>query len=603
MTRKSHQLTTARRLQYPLNLVFVDTETTTISPTEQIHRPKLIFGHSQYIVLSPELDIIESHEFNFRKVFDFWTWFEKVQYGVKELTVFAHNWSFDYPVLDANKHMILMGYTLKSFVDASPPIILNYTRNHCTVRVLDSMNYYQSKLADMGSVIGAEKGEVSFNNRYSEALAKYCRRDVIILRESMIALYRYLQSNDLSRATHTISSLALSTYIRRFMKHKIYIDGDEERSEVGRKSYFGGRTEAFRIGNYRGPFYLIDVNSQYPFVMQTGLFPYRTVTTYKRVNIDDLIDVLGRFAVVAIVDIDTKVPAYPYKIDNRTCFPIGTFTTALSTPEINYAIRNDHITHVHQIVLYDHDRIFYDYVNFFYNQRIEHKRAGNDVWQLLDKYLMNTLYGKFGQTHKEWEQVDIPPIGTPHTQKIIDHDTGKAIYIMELNNQVFMSISSSEARDSFPAIAAHVTAGGRMIIQETIDYVGLEHVYYCDTDSLLLDQFGFDKMRDKLDDERLGAWAHEGTFNEIEIYGAKDYRFDQKERHKGVRQGAPQIEPGVYRQLQFATLRGCVISRDLSSPIIRNTTKHLKRLYKKGRVQPDGRVLPFVLSDGKLVSD
>jgi hypothetical protein len=464
------------------------------------------------------------------------------------------------------------------------------------------MNYFQSSLREMGDVIGAEKGSVKFDNTYSEKLAKYCRRDVIILRESMLGLMRYLMNNDLSRLTHTISSLALSTYIRKFNKTKIYIDGNEERSDVGRKSYFGGRTEAFRIGKYQGPFYLIDINSQYPFIMQTGFFPCKTLSHYKRVNIDDLVDVLDRFVVTAVVDIDTEIPAYPVKIDNRTCFPVGTFTTNLSTPEVNYALNHGHIIKVHSIMLYEKARLFYDYVNHFYNARLENKAAGNEVWQTFDKYFMNTLYGKFGQAHREWELSDIEPRGFPHTENLIDHDTGKNIYIMELNNQVFISNKDTEARDSFPAIAAHVTAGGRIMLQQTMDFVGMENVFYGDTDSLLLNQQGYDKIKSNVDDKRLGAWKLEDTFDEIEIFGAKDYRFGDREKHKGVRHHAPEIKPGVYSQLQFATLRGVIISRDTTSPIIRNTTKTLHRIYKKGRIQSDGKVVPFRLANGKIVS-
>lgn len=600
--RKNHILTTARLLQYPQTMVFLDTETTTILPWQSIHRPQLIVGHAHYVVLNPDLEVIKIHEFTFRKVFDLWYWLEKIMMGCKELFIYAHNWSFDFPEIDANTHMQGLGYELKSIVDGCPPIILNYQLGAQKVRFIDTMNYFKSSVREMGKVIGAEKGEVKFDNRYSEKLLKYCRRDVIIIRESMLGLIRYLKDNDLCKLTHTISSLALSTFVRKFSKTKIYIDGNEERSQIGRESYYGGRTEAFWIGNFKGPLYSIDINSQYPFIMQTGLFPYKTIANYKRVNIDDLIDVLGRYSVTAVVDLETEIPAYPKTINKRTCFPTGSFTANLSTSEIHYAINNDHITKVHSIMIYEQDRLFYDYVNYFYEAKARYKKTGNKVWYWLAKYMLNTLYGKFGQSHKEWELTEITPKGFPHTEVELDYDTGNRIHIMEINNQVFMSIKNSEARDSFPAIAAHVTAGARMMVQLTIDFVGRENVYYCDTDSLLLNQAGYDKIKKNIDTYRLGAWGFEDKYDDVTIYGPKDYIFGDKEKHKGVRHQAPEIRPGVYSQLQFATLKGVILSKDMSSPIIRNTTKHLKRIYKKGYVEPNGSVTPFRLVGGKLLA-
>lgn len=581
--------------------MFVDTETTTILPWQKIHRPKLIVGHAHYVVLDANLKRVKTVEYSFRSVYDFWVWFCNIIPNVKTLVMYAHNWSFDYPVLDGDRRLTNMGWTIKSIIDQCPPIIINYERGEQKIQVIDSMNYFRSSLREMGNVIGAEKGDVPFNNRYSAALEKYCRRDVIILRETMLGLMDYLRSNNLSRLTHTVASLALSVYVRKFLRQKIYIDGNEERSQIGRASYFGGRTEAFRIGKFQGPFFLVDINSQYPFVMQSGKFPYRTMVNYKNVNIDDLESIMGEYAVTVVCDLKTDIPAYPLKIDNRTCFPVGTFRTHLSTPEVEYALNHGHITHVESIMLYDQDRIFYDYVNYFYNQRLKHRGEGNDVWAQLDKLLLNSLYGKFGQSHREWELTDLPPRGFPHTDHELDYDTGKMIYTMEINNQVFMSVSDTEARDSFPAVAAHVTAAARMMLQQTMDFVGHENVYYCDTDSLLLNQIGFNKLEPNIDDSRLGAWALEDVYDEIEIFGAKDYRFGTREKHKGVRRGAPEVRPGVYQQLQFATLRGCVISEDLSSPIIRNTMKRLHRRYKKGRLQPDGSVVPFVVEGGKII--
>ena len=602
MIRKYHKLFTAKKLLYPGAVIFIDTETTTIEGWQKVHRPELIVGVAEFHRLNKELDIIESDLLVFTKVHDLWVWISNIIPTTKDLTIYAHNWSFDFPVIDGLTEMEGLGYKIESIIDGCPPIIINFIRAGHKVRYIDSMNYFKSSLAEMGVTLGINKLEVKFDNRLTSKLLTYCKRDVVILRESIFSLFRYLKDNDLSRLTHTVSSLALTIYIRKFLKQPIYIDANEHRTKVGRDSYYGGRTEAFRIGKFEGPFYLIDVNSQYPFWMSAIKYPYKTIAHYKKVNIADLEGLLDRYAVTADVEINTNVSAYPKKLNGRTCFPIGTFRTCLSTPEVRYALGAGHITRVHSIVVHEHDFLFKGYVEYFYGQRMKNRANGNEQWQLFDKYLLNTLYGKFGQTYKEWVPHPIEPRGHPHTRHVFDADTNTNIYIMEINGEVYRATTDVESRDSYPAIAAHVTAAGRIQIQETIDFIGKDHVYYCDTDSLLLDYYGYHKMKKYLNQTVLGCWGMEDDFPDIEIKGCKDYRFGQRKKIKGVKHSAEQIAPGVYEQLQFATLRGIIRSESTDSPMISYMTKTLTRKYYKGYVGKDGFVSPFVLNNGEMVS-
>jgi len=598
--RKYHKLFTAKKLVYPAAVIFIDTETTTIETWQKQHRPELIVGVAEFHRLNKDLIVTESDLLVFTHVFDLWVWISNIIPTTKDLTIYAHNWSFDFPVIDGLSEMDGLGYKIESIIDGCPPVIINFIRAGHKVRFIDSMNYFKSSLAEMGNTLGIAKGFVKFNNRYSNRLIKYCKRDVVILRESMFSLFRYLKDNDLSRLTHTVSSLALSIYIRKFLKQPIYIDADEKRTKVGRDSYYGGRTEAFKIGKFEGPFYLIDVNSQYPFWMSAIKYPYKTIAHYKHVSIRDLEGLLDRYAITADVEIDTDVSAYPRKLNGRTCFPVGTFRTVLSTPEVRYALAHNHIKKVYSALVHEHDFLFKEYVEYFYNQRMKNKKAGNEQWQQFDKLLLNTLYGKFGQTYKEWVKSPLAPRGYPHTRHTFDADTNKNIYIMELNGEVYMATTDTESRDSFPAIAAHVTAAGRIQIQETIDFIGKDNVYYCDTDSLLLNYRGYDKIKKFLDDNVLGCWGMEDDFADIDIKGCKDYRFGQVKKIKGVKHNAEQIAPGVYEQLQFATLRGIIRSESTDSPMISHMTKTLTRKYYKGHVLENGDVSPFVLIDGEL---
>lgn len=118
-------------------------------------------------------------------------------------------------------------------------------------------------------------------------------------------------------------------------------------------------------------------------------------------------------------------------------------------------------------------------------------------------------------------------------------------------------------------------------------------MYYCDTDSLLVDTEGARRLAGAVDVERLGALKVEGVFDEVELWGPKDYRFGTKERHKGVRGNATWLDASTVRQQKWSSLRGLLQGGDLTAPVTRDVTKHLRRTYEKGRVTAGGFVVPW----------
>lgn len=153
-----------------------------------------------------------------------------------------------------------------------------------------------------------------------------------------------------------------------------------------------------------------------------------------------------------------------------------------------------------------------------------------------------------------------------------------------------------EARDSMPAIAACITSQARMALWRGMCLAGRENVLYVDTDSLVVNLEGLARMDAVLGEDELGAWTVEHRFQEITLYGPKDYEFGDKKRTKGVRRNAEWLAEDHVRQDKFEGFRGLLRAGSLDAPIVSKVEKHLAREYLKGTVGQDGRVEPFVLS-------
>jgi len=165
-----------------------------------------------------------------------------------------------------------------------------------------------------------------------------------------------------------------------------------------------------------------------------------------------------------------------------------------------------------------------------------------------------------------------------------------------LLGEVFELKSYSESYNSFPAICAHVTAYARLYLWSLMQMAGTGNYFYCDTDSLIVNDAGMDNLTDVLDDTKLGFMKHEETVHKLIIHGLKDYEKDSKVVIKGIRKNAVKLSEGVYRQEQWSSFKGLLHSGDINTYTVKIVTKHLSRKYTKGIVLDNGTVTPFVFS-------
>jgi len=130
-----------------------------------------------------------------------------------------------------------------------------------------------------------------------------------------------------------------------------------------------------------------------------------------------------------------------------------------------------------------------------------------------------------------------------------------------------------------------------------MEKVGQGNYFYCDTDSLFVNQAGLDNLSDLLHDTEIGKLKIEYETDTITIYGLKDYVTSSKTVTKGIRKNAIRVSDCVYAQDSWPSIKG--VLRDNVSPLytVKKIEKHLKRDYTKGTITVSGSILPFVFDE------
>ena len=532
----------------------------------------------------------------FRDPMEFWLDVTSNAEKDRHLVLIGYNVGYDMRLVDGFHCLAKLGYEQTKVFVSQGGTILDFHNGTHRLTVLDAMNYFDGKLETWGKMLGLHKGEVDFRKASDETLFKYCRRDVEILRLLWLKWRAFLDDNDLGHFCVTRASQALTAFRHRFMQEEIFIHANKPIAERERKAYFGGRTECFHIGRPKGrSFWKLDINSMYPYIMSTVPVPIKYKYQRYTPQLSQVKKALSSLAVVAEVELDTDKPIYPIRKGFDLIFPIGSFVANLTTPELEQAFKRGHVRKILWAAAYDKAILFRDYVKTLYRLRKGYDREGNRIFSQMVKYLMNSLYGKFGQHSEQWVKVGDCPTEPDGAETVFDLDSGQWRKEIRIAGESWHVLGRSDSYHTFTAISAHITAASRMYLWQLIESAGRCNVFYCDTDSLIVNASGRKRLTKWIDPDKLGMLKVEYRTRKLNIQSPKSYSTDRETHCKGIKPDAVLLAKDVFRQMQWQGLTGAITSGNTDKVILVPIVKHNKNLYRKGVVHPSGSVAPFRL--------
>ncbi|MEK5036401.1 DNA polymerase [Paenibacillus sp. FSL R7-0302] len=488
----------------------------------------------------------------------FWTDVDAYARSNERTWIFAHNAKYDIQVTQGVYLLVQLGYQVTGFSDANP-FILKLTKEithdskgnlymqldkKTGIRVptprrkklviLSSTNYYSQSLASLGEIFKLPKLDFPHGKIVDmsdpadrEQALEYVHRDVDILETAMLSFIAFIEREDLGPFGLTVAGQAFTAFRHRFVEDEsIFIHSNPQALEVERRAYAGGRNECFRLGKIPEPVIVLDINSMYPHVMATHRYPTRLLTFWRESTPEKVLSmIMDDYLICCDVVLDTGDQNIFHQRSSRLIFPVSTFETTLTTPELIVAFERGMVRKVRNVCVYEGDTIFASYVDYFYTARLEASAADDEVHAHLFKMFLTNLYGKFGQKNETWEKTDEADPTVIDMQHVFAN--GRHEWVKVFGGGVWMRNTDEddlEAFNSFPGIAAHVTGYARMLIWKVIETAGRANVYYTDTDSVFVNAAGNALLEaaGMLDNKRLGALKREKA-GFLWLNGCKDY--------------------------------------------------------------------------------
>lgn len=289
--------------------------------------------------------------------------------------------------------------------------------------------------------------------------------------------------------------------------------GNSDHDEKFRPYYFGGRVEAFKRGEFYTGLKCYDVNSMYPHVMRNYLHPIST--QYVSVDVPNLTqsgDIAGFAGCPYFLHVEGKNRgAFPVREKEGLNFNVEYGEFFVTSHEMRIALKHKIFTPVKtiQALIPCYTGNFAAYVDKYYAEKVSSKEKGDTIGEIFAKLLLNSAYGKFAQNPENYYDWLIMSYGTwPDSDEWELHQEFDSVCIFR---------RKTESHRYFDvAIAASITGAARSILLDAIH--SSKNPIYCDTDSLICESLDM-----RISETELGAWKHEGTFDELCVAGKKLY--------------------------------------------------------------------------------
>lgn len=527
----------------------------------------------------------------FYSVDDFKNEFKKPKYKKKK--IFAHNAEYDLGVIYDNIYSI----DKEAIFNGK---FICCTNGNCLFA--DSMNIYSTSVKKIGEMLGLKKleisdeyltGDVNLKKGINKKMIDYCIRDCEIVYEALDYIFNYVGNVKI-----TIASLTLDLFRRSYQP--FHIDFNENLVNTFFESYYGGRCEAFFIGNTKS--FVYDFNSMYPDAMLNCVFPnpkYLQITELCSVKqfTDYYLKYFEGVVKLEMFHVEHFFGFLPVKKDGKLLFPVGNITGYFNFNEIRFALENKmiRIKKIHKIVFAPAMKSpFKDYIKTLYDKR---KNSNSDLEKNVLKLFMNSLYGKFAQKIKS-EMIYIDDMIKQFdiiNQYVLKKKLIKIIPFNAIRKDCFIEIKSKNyfLYNTIPSFSSYITSYARIkLLRAMIEYKNF-NITYCDTDSIFCEY--------KLpinDSNEIGQLKIENKIV-TKIEGLKNYRFidehkEEKQKIKGVPKNAQKLDERTYVFKSLMKTKEAT-RRNLISGIVTERKKILSLKYEKRIVAYDGTTKPIKL--------
>lgn len=252
-----------------------------------------------------------------------------------EAWAFAHNLGFDLTVTSLPMILSERGWETDFVSLGDEACVFVLKRDGAKLVITDSWSWLRAPLSDAARDVGRRPVKLPANGATLAQQHKRCSRDVEILDATLVQLMDWWDAEQLGGFGITGAACGWRS-LRALSEPKTVLVGPEPpRTAFERRALYSGRKEVWQVGEVKRR-WVADYDLVAAHLTTCAHLPLPVVPLRDdrlRLVADPLAPPQG-VGTLCEVEITTRVPCAPVKIDGDVWWPTGTFRTVLSSPEL-----------------------------------------------------------------------------------------------------------------------------------------------------------------------------------------------------------------------------------------------------------------------------
>lgn len=529
---------------------------------------------------------------------EIWAWVAGQCRPKARTVLVAHNLSYDLRISDAFTHLPEMGFEFVAGRVDDGQTWMIWKNGDRSLWCVDSLSWVPKNLGALGTLVGIDKLDLPDDDDTDDAWLARCTRDVEILAEVWRRIVAWIVDDDLGNFKLSGAGQSWAAFRHRFMRYPLLVHECDPAREAERAAAHTGRCEAWQHGKLRaGPFAEWDFTTAYAVIGRDCEVPTKLCGEMHRPTLAKVLQAARKSAALIECEITTDVPTVPLRTDIGICWPIGTFRTTIWENELAAALESGARVEVARCWLYRSTPALRDFCAWVLDGLDGSRGNVDPIVRVALKHWSRALIGRTAARWSKWESWGESPTSSVGLSRLHDASTGELGQLLQLGTQLIRQSGERENPDAMVAVMSWVMAESRVRLWAAMNHAGLANVVYVDTDSLIVNQAGSDRLAAVA----LPGLRIKGEWSEIEVLGPRQIIPGASLRAAGVPKGARRVDEAHWEAEVWSGLSRGLASGNVASVEVARRVFHLRGTDNRREHLPGGLTRPFEASAGLAV--
>jgi hypothetical protein len=400
-----------------------------------------------------------------------------------EVWVIAHNVGFDLSVTSLPFILAERDWQLDSLHLGDESCWWIMKRAKHKVIITDSWSWLRCPLEAAAKDIGRRKVALPTADDDLATWHRRSRHDVEILDEIMVTVLDWWDKHQLGVFGITGAACGWRTLRNQIEPKRILVGPDGARTAFERRAVFSGKKEVYGVGEFHES-WIADFDFVAAYPTTVAAHPLPSMPAKKWTTTDKMLDAPPppQRDYIAEVEITTRRPCAPCRVNGEVWWPVGTFRTVLAGPEVRYCLEVAESVTVIEWASYKTGFALADWAAWCIGVQTDTTGEVPEVVKRVAKGWGRSVVGRFAA--RTSRVVDTRPsthLGW-HLETGHDLDTGAALEWLSMGGIEQTIAKDVDGPDVFPAVLAFVEAHTRVALGRMVASRPPENVLQCNTD-------------------------------------------------------------------------------------------------------------------------